>query len=80
MAALLLAHGADIEAADNDGDTPLHEAASSGDTRLIRFLLEKNANPTFLNKKGQRPEELADDPNAKKIFHETGPADEDELQ
>ena len=43
MAALLLGHGASVVAADTNGDTPLHQAATPG---VARLLLEHHA-PSF---------------------------------
>jgi len=45
VATILLAHGADIEAADRAGLTPLHMAATAGNIALARLLLDRGANP-----------------------------------
>ncbi len=39
----LVDKGADIGAKDNDGRTPLHVAAYSGDLDMVKFFLDKNA-------------------------------------
>lgn len=44
--AVLLAHGAAVEAADRSGWTALHWAAWSGDRRIARLLLAKGAKTT----------------------------------
>src|SRR3989337_3333155 len=41
---ILLDHGTDIEARDNNGWTPLHDAASNGHQATAAFLLERGAN------------------------------------
>jgi hypothetical protein len=45
VAGLLLAHGARVDAKDDDGITALYLAVESGKTGLVRLLLEKGADP-----------------------------------
>lgn len=45
VAELLLAHEADVEARDAQGNTPLHLAAQQQQTRLVQILLESGADP-----------------------------------
>jgi len=52
---LLMQHGADVNLPDDDGDTPLHQAASMGWPKVIVLLLGYGANPTLLNKRGETP-------------------------
>ena len=42
---LLVDNGAQIEALDDDGRTPMWRAIESGHTAIVRLLLEKGANP-----------------------------------
>jgi ankyrin repeat protein len=51
----LLAHGANVNAQDADGDTPLHGAAQNGTVEIINLLLDKGANPNAKNKLGGTP-------------------------
>ena len=44
-AIVLLQRGADINADDGAGWTPLHHAAYDGNHLLVRFLLDRGANP-----------------------------------
>jgi ankyrin repeat protein len=51
----LLAHGADVNAHDGDGDTALHGAAQTGNVEIMKRLLEKGADPNVKNKEGGTP-------------------------
>jgi len=52
----LLQHGADPNAQDINGDTPLHIVARmNGSTEIIVRLLRHEADPTLLNKRGVSP-------------------------
>jgi uncharacterized protein len=42
----------------NEGMTALHVAAQSGNANLVRYLLEKGANPNLLDGNGRKPIEL----------------------
>ena len=68
---LLLQHGADVNAqvtgtqthsmrvarspSTNEGMTALHVAAQSGRVDLVRYLLEKGANPALADSNGRKP-------------------------
>jgi ankyrin repeat protein len=43
---VLLAAGADVDATQHGGYTPLHEAAGNGDVELAELLLSAGADPT----------------------------------
>jgi uncharacterized protein len=74
LMALLLEHGADINTqitgtktysmriarapSANEGMTALHWAALTGKTDVVRFLLEKGANPEVLDSDGHKPIDL----------------------
>ena len=57
----LVQHGADVNAADKDGNTALHHAVESDlfNEGSLLALLRNNANPLAMNKKGLIPLKLA---------------------
>ena len=55
-------HGADVNARDYNGITPLHNAASRGDNELIHYLLEKGSDVMAINRKGQSTADVANGP------------------
>jgi ankyrin repeat protein len=58
---LLLGLGLDINAANADGDTALHAAIGGrGSEVIIRFLLERGADPVAVNKREQTPLTIAE--------------------
>lgn len=59
MVELLLDHGADIDAADGDGNTALHHAMSRIQSDTVRALVERNADPLHENKWGESPQDRA---------------------
>lgn len=50
---VLLAHGADIDAAGDMGNTPLHDAVSRGHIQLVEYLLEQGASVSPRNEFGK---------------------------
>ena len=74
---VLLQHGADVNAqvtgtktysmrnartpSTNEGMTALHMAAQTGRTDLVRYLLEKGANPEIADSNGRKPIDLVVD-------------------
>ncbi len=61
IAALLIRHGADVNAAADDGSTPLHTQVADGEERLdvIEVLLEHGADKTRRDKRGLTPLAIA---------------------
>jgi len=56
---LLLDRGADVNAASDDGSTPLHKAAGAGRLREVLVLLQKGALARVKNRDGAMPIDLA---------------------
>ena len=54
--------GADINARDHNGYTPLHHAAARGDTDLIKYLVSKGADAKAVSRTGQTTVDMANGP------------------
>jgi len=54
--------GADVNARDHNGYTPLHHAASRGDNDLIRYLVSKGADVKAVSRSGQTTVDMANGP------------------
>jgi len=56
---LLLASGANIEASDEQGSTPLHYASVNGNSEIVSLLLANGAKADVVDKDGNSPLQLA---------------------
>ena len=56
-----LAAGADVNAADSEGWTPLHFAASEGHAAIVKTLVDKGADATKANEDGETAAQLAEE-------------------
>ena len=54
--------GADVDARDASGYTPLHNAAARGDTEMIRYLARQGANVMVVSRRGQTTVDMANGP------------------
>ncbi len=54
--------GADVNARDHSGYSPVHHAASRGDVELINYLVEKGADVTVVSRVGQTTADMANGP------------------
>jgi ankyrin repeat protein len=54
--------GADVNARDSNGYTPLHNAAARGDNELILYLVSKGADVKAVSRRGQTTADMANGP------------------
>jgi ankyrin repeat protein len=54
--------GADVNARDNNGHTPLHHAAARGDNEMIKYLVSKGADVKAVSRRGQTTVDMANGP------------------
>jgi len=57
---VLIAAGADVNATQRHGFTPLHAAAQHGDVELVELLLSAGADPSAVTDDGASPADIAD--------------------
>ena len=55
----MIQNGADVNAADNDGNTPLMHSVISENVKVIEILIENGANIEVKNAEGKTAYELA---------------------
>jgi ankyrin repeat protein len=66
---LLVAHGADVNARQADGFTPLHEAAQNDNAAVAAELIKHHADLSAKTTKGQTPLEIAQEAKAMEVLH-----------
>ena len=54
--------GADVDARDHDGYSPVHHAAARGDNEVINYLISKGADVTFMSRRGETTVDMANGP------------------
>lgn len=54
--------GADVNARDHDGYTPLHNAAARGDVEMLEYLVDQGADPLAVSRRGQTTVDMANGP------------------
>jgi ankyrin repeat protein len=59
---LVEVQGADVNARDHNGYSPVHHAAARGDTEMIRYLVERGADVTLVSRRGQTTADMANGP------------------
>ncbi|CAL5349615.1 unnamed protein product [Camellia sinensis] len=63
MLELLLQYGANINASDSRGQTPLHRCIVAGKATFVKLLLSRGADPQAVDEEGKTPLELAVESN-----------------
>ena len=64
--------GADVNARDHNGYSPVHHAAARGDNELIRYLVEQGADVMAVSRRGQTTVDMANGPQQRvRPFPET---------
>jgi ankyrin repeat protein len=69
VAQALLECGADIEARDKYGDTPLHRAVKCRQAEMVAYLLASGADAQAKSKSGQTPQQMARGELIQQILH-----------
>ena len=59
---LVEVHGSDVNVRDQDGYSAVHHAAARGHNELIRYLVEKGADVSFVSRRGQTSVDMANGP------------------
>ena len=62
LARYLIEHGADVSAANRDGNTPLHTAAFLGRTKLVTLLIDNGARLSQRNHRKESPADVVSGP------------------
>jgi hypothetical protein len=59
---LVEVHGADVNARDLNGYSPVHHAAARGDNELIEYLVERGADVMMVSRRGETTVDMANGP------------------
>ena len=73
VAAALLDHGANIDAGDSKGQTPLRRAVNCRQLQLVPLLVRRGANPQAEDNRGVTPLDVARTVEMRRALADTGP-------
>jgi hypothetical protein len=68
----LVSHGADVNAKDNAGNTPLHFAAIGGNVAIVQYLISQGADVNAKNSESETVLDVADTEEKKRFLRELG--------
>jgi ankyrin repeat protein len=76
----LVGKGADINAKDNGGETPLHFAVSYDNLEIIKYLIKKRANVNIKDNGGKTPLDYVEDAEIIKFLRDAGAKSANEIK
>ncbi len=70
LAEILIEHGADLNARDVEGWTPLHAAAATGNIQMINMLVKEGASLVAINHNDKMPIDESADSDIKYVLQQ----------
>ena len=70
LAEVILEHGAELDARDVEGWTPLHAAAATGNLQMINMLIDQGASLVTINHDDKMPIDVAADSSIRYVLQQ----------